>query len=486
MKNGKSPGTDGYTAEFYKFFWRDLGDIVLDSLNEAFTIGHLSHTQKQGIITLIPKPNKAREDLKNWRPITLLNVEHKLLSGLLAHRIKQVLPNIIGNDQKGFLKNRYIGENIRTVYDTLSYTKNKNICGMLLMVDFEKAFDSLEWDYLRYILEATNFGADFLQWFTVLYSNCNSCVINNVFFHLFFKIGRSCRQGDPLSPSLFILAVEPLANKIRESESIKGITIGTNTIKIGLYADDTFLVLDGSEVSLRESMQILKLFYECSGLRINVQKTKAIGLGKNKNWKILQKSYNVEWVTNFDLLGITFDLNLEKMLDINFNKNINEIEKVLIFYKKFKLSLTGKVNVLKTLAIPKIVYSLTVLPNPGSHVLTRIEKLFQDFLWGSSTVKIANGQLEKDLSEGGLKLLNITNFNHSVKTGWIKRLVQSSGTWQNIFEQTICPCKKLTWELDIDSLTFLEKTTAHQFWADVLSSWKYYKEMYSKEIDVRT
>ena len=82
--------------------------------------------------------------------------------------------------------------------------------------------------------------------------------------------------------------------------------------------------------------------------------------------------------------------------------------------------------------------------------------------------------------------MNITNFNHLVKIGWIKRLLQSSGTWQNIFEQTICPCKKLTWELDIDSLTVLEKITANQFWADVLSSWKYYKEMYSKEIDVRT
>ena len=101
------------------------------------------------------------------------------------------------------------------------------------MVDFEKAFDSLEWDYLRYTLEATNFGADFLQWFTVLYLNCNSCIINYVVFLSFFKIGRLCSQGDLLSPYLFILAVEPLANKIRDSESIKGITIGTSTIKIG-------------------------------------------------------------------------------------------------------------------------------------------------------------------------------------------------------------------------------------------------------------
>ena len=105
----------------------------MDSLNEAFT-----KKQKQGIITLIHKANKAREDLKNWRPITLLNVEHKLLSGVLAHKIKQILPNIPGNDQKGFLKNKYIGENIRTVYDTLFYTKKIIIVVCFLLVDLVK------------------------------------------------------------------------------------------------------------------------------------------------------------------------------------------------------------------------------------------------------------------------------------------------------------------------------------------------------------
>ena len=114
MKNGKSPGTDGYTAEFYKFFWKDIGNFVLESLNESFTTGELSITQKQGLITLLPK---------NWRPITLLNVDYKLLSGVLASRIKEVLPSIIQSEQKGFLKNRYIGENIRTIADSLEYIR---------------------------------------------------------------------------------------------------------------------------------------------------------------------------------------------------------------------------------------------------------------------------------------------------------------------------------------------------------------------------
>ena len=105
MKNGKSPGSDGYTAEFYKIFWKDLKPLVCKSINEAFAKGELSITQKQGVITLLPKGDKPREFIKNWRPITLLNVDYKLLSGVLAARIKSVLPDIISDDQKGFLKN---------------------------------------------------------------------------------------------------------------------------------------------------------------------------------------------------------------------------------------------------------------------------------------------------------------------------------------------------------------------------------------------
>ena len=126
MKNGKSPGTDGYTAEFYKIFWKDIGNFVLESLNESFNTGELSITQKQGVITLLPKGNKPRELIKNWRPITLLNVDYKLLAGVLASRMKEVLPSIIQNEQKGFLKNRYIGENIRTIADSLEYKTKKN------------------------------------------------------------------------------------------------------------------------------------------------------------------------------------------------------------------------------------------------------------------------------------------------------------------------------------------------------------------------
>ena len=143
MKNGKSPGNDGFTTEFFKFFWPDLERFVLRSLNYGYRIGSLSVTQKQGMITCIPKPNKSRHFLKNWRPISLLNVVYKLASTVLANRLKTVLDNVISEEQKGFISGRFIGENIRLIYDILYETKNQDIPGLLLSIDFQQAFDSI-------------------------------------------------------------------------------------------------------------------------------------------------------------------------------------------------------------------------------------------------------------------------------------------------------------------------------------------------------
>ena len=175
----------------------------------------------------------------------------------LQIKFKKVLPKLISNDQKGFIKDRYIGENIRTVFDGVEYLKDTKSLGMLPLIDFEKAFDSLEWDYLQLILTAYNFGPEFISGVSTLYANSNSSVINNGFFTNFFDISRSCRQGDPLSPYLFILAVEPLTAAIRNSDSIHGLRLNRTEIHNSMYADDTLLFLNGTENSLKESLEFL-------------------------------------------------------------------------------------------------------------------------------------------------------------------------------------------------------------------------------------
>ena len=179
FKNEKSPGTDGLPAEFYKFFWKEIHREMINSFNFAFDSGTLSISQRRGIITLIPKPNKDTTSLENLRPISLLNVDYKILTKAIAKRLEKVLPKIINPDQTGYVKNRYIGENVRLILDIMSYTEEKNLPGAALFIDFRKAFDTIEWNFLTDTLNNFNFGADIQNWVRIFYNNVTSCVLNN-------------------------------------------------------------------------------------------------------------------------------------------------------------------------------------------------------------------------------------------------------------------------------------------------------------------
>ena len=152
---------------------------MIRTINYAFYCSQISVTQSQGVITCIPKEGKDKQYLKNWRPITLLNTMYKIASSCIAARLKMVLPKLISGEQKGFLKGRYIGENIRLLYDTLLYTNKYQVPGLLLMVDFGKAFDSIAWSFIEKSLNKLNFGHDIKRWISTFYANINSFMYVN-------------------------------------------------------------------------------------------------------------------------------------------------------------------------------------------------------------------------------------------------------------------------------------------------------------------
>ena len=143
FKNAKSPGTDGFSAEFYKFFWPELGTEMISSFNHAFRSGTLSISQRRGIISLIPKKNKDKTLLDNLRPISLLNVDYKILTKTLVKRLEKVLPTIINPDQTGYVKGRFIGENVRLIRDIMFFTEHTKKPGIAIFLDFRKAFDTI-------------------------------------------------------------------------------------------------------------------------------------------------------------------------------------------------------------------------------------------------------------------------------------------------------------------------------------------------------
>ncbi len=279
MKNNKSPGSDGFTTEFYKFFWNDLGHYLIRSFNNSIALGELSVTQKHGIVTLLPKEGKSKLYLKNWRPITLLNSDYKIFSGILSTRLQNVLQRIIGHTQNGFIKGRDISECSRFIYDTIHESKRKKLTAILLLLDFEKAFDSLDHGFIEKCLNFYGFGPNYVKLIKILYKNTKCCVLYNGHLSQHFNVERGCRQGDPFSSNIFTLCISTLAACLLYDINVKGLSIYGSEYLITQFADDATLVLDGSEESMRSVFAILEKFESCSGLKINIDKTKAVWIG---------------------------------------------------------------------------------------------------------------------------------------------------------------------------------------------------------------
>ena len=136
----KSPGSDGITTEFYKIFWNDIKSFYIKSLNYSFENGNLTTLQKQGIISLLPKKDKNFDILKTWRPLTLLNTDYKIATKAIANRIKKFLPTIIDCSQTGFIKGRYIGENIHLIQETIEKLETRNFVRTVIFCRFQKSF----------------------------------------------------------------------------------------------------------------------------------------------------------------------------------------------------------------------------------------------------------------------------------------------------------------------------------------------------------
>ena len=216
----------------------------------------------------------------------------------------------------------------------MHFTEQKHIPGLLLQIDFEKAFDSISWSFINKTLDLFNFGPIFKDWIKIFYKNTESCLKNGHCSEWFY-LQRGCRQGDPISPYIFIMCAEVLASLIRKNESIKGITIGNIEYKISQYADDTTLILDGTENSLLSAINMLKFYADISGLYINTEKTKAVWIGCNKNnVNKLLPNQNLCWDNNFTLLGITFSTDLQQLTNLNYAKKFIEIKLLLKQWSK--------------------------------------------------------------------------------------------------------------------------------------------------------
>jgi hypothetical protein len=189
LKPNKFPGEDGVISEFYQLFWQDIKNEFFEVIEFFFKFEYtLSASQYKGVLTLLHKGGE-REDLKNWRPLTLLNCDYKIISKLLAERLKNVLTKLIHPDQKGFVKGRNISEANRMIQDIIQYADEENEEGIIVFLDQQKSFDRVEWGWVDFVLKTFNFGEKFRGWIQMLVKYATS-IKTNGFVSKFFSISR--------------------------------------------------------------------------------------------------------------------------------------------------------------------------------------------------------------------------------------------------------------------------------------------------------
>ena len=386
-------------------------------------MGILSNDQRRGILNLTPKANKDLRFLRNWRPISILNTDYKILAKVLASRLQQVLPVLVNKDQVGYIKGRYIGENIRMIEDVMNYTELKHLPGYIILIDFEKAFDSVSWDFLFSTLSSLNFGENFIKWIKIMYTNIESCITNNGYSSRFFQLSRGIRQGCPLSALLFILVAEIMAIKIRGQDNIKGIKCEKIEFKICQLADDTTIFVS-DYASLSNVISILQKFELCSGLRMNIDKTEVIPVGTNKNKSLkLPKPLNKIRINNgmFKTLGIWFSYDQNNAIKLNYSEKLIKMQTILNMWKTRSLSWKGKVLITKTLVIPQLIYLFSVTFCPPN-ILKTVDQMLYDFVWDGKPAKIKKSTLISTYSMGGLKMPDVYGIHAASKIKWIKKL----------------------------------------------------------------
>ena len=475
FENSKTPGNDGIPIEFYKKLWDILADQLVDVFNCSFQLEEMTTSQRQAIITLIDKKGKDRSYLENWRPISLVNVDAKIASKVISNRIKCCLPDIIHHNQSGFIKDRFIGETARSILDIIDHTERSELPGMIIFIDFEKAFDSIEWCFLYSCLKAFNFGPEFIKWVKTFYKNVSSCVINNGVSSPSFKLGRGVRQGDPLSPYLFVVAIEILAIFIRSNTNIKGITIGDNETKLLAYADDMTALLSDI-TSAKELLDSLNTFEMYSGLKMNVSKTKAMWIGIMKN--SAEKPLGLDWCLTVKNLGVLFSCNQKVVSLQNFEEKLDKIQKVINIWNMRGLSLFGRVTIVKTFLIPKFLYVSSIIQTP-MEIIKRMERMIFKFLWKGPD-KVTRSSVINSVENGGLNLTDIETQIKALRLSWIPRILDSTkiGPWKSYFNHYLKPYGGtflLKCNYELKDLT----SSLSGFYSDLLFWWEEFRNTFS-------
>lgn len=403
LANNKSPGSDGLTAEFYKQTFYLIGPLLTETFNNIYFNGIMPKSMNEGILSLIFKEKGDIESLRNWRGITLLNLDYKILTRTFNKRICKPLSYIIHTDQACAVKGRSISDQLIILEELLHYVKDKEDAAMLVGLDLERAYDVVEHGYLFKAIRKFGYPEPIVNFIKTIYKNMNSRIKVNGDLTEPFGLSRSIRQGDPASTGLFILAIEPLAEMLRSNPKMHPILLPNSGPRGCVqFADDT-TVISSKAGDFKTIMETVETFERGAGAKLNKSKTEVLLFGNITKLGDTSMIPQENLKNCIKLLGMYFG---EEAEEKNCQVLMKKIEEDLKKWSVPYLTLQGKNLIISSLVVPKFLYPCRARPF-SQQFIKKLEKVVSDFIWGpGKIVKISLKVLQNEITDGGIGLAN--------------------------------------------------------------------------------
>jgi hypothetical protein len=439
----KASGPDGFTTLFYVKYWDCIKTTVLLAIGNFFDSNTLLREQNHTFIALIPKRLGASA-VHHFRPSSLCNIIYKIISKLLANRLKPLLSKIISPFQTAFVPGRHIQDNSILSHEMLHSLKNKRGRGGLVAVniDMEKAFDKMEWGCLIIIMEKLGFHPIWINWIRICISTSSFSILLNGSPYGLFRPSRGLRQGDPLSPFLFILGTEVISRLLHQN--LQGFKISRRCFPLNhlLFADDLIIFTHATSSEAGIIKDCLAKYSLWSGQTVNMEKSNILfsaNTTASTKASILDIIPYVETPNSAKHLGLPMFFGRSKQylfLDI-----LQKVKGKIEGWRSKTLSQAGKSVLLKVIAssIPSYAMSSFMFPDI---LCNRLDAAFRNFWWGFSVNKAHNLSLKswksiclpKDQGGLGFRLMKDINVSLIAKLGW-KILVNHDALWIPLFKE---------------------------------------------------